>query len=576
MSGFSLILVVGWPVAGGLVRIAEWRPNAPTGSTHHDTVAEGEAAIARRLDDAMASGVRVLIGVDGGADFAGLPVVRGLQRRYGARLGLWPATAEGAIVLAPVRAAIMSVFPVLGEAREDLQLRSLAAALGRMAEGGALNPLLSAGGDVLGAGAEDTLREAAAPSPGDCYALPAGSVWTPVDTALGALRASLGPVAAVEEVTLSQAAGRYLAHEVRAVRANPPAANSAVDGYAFRHADIPQTAPAAGLAPGRSAAGTPHAGVLPKGAALRILTGALIPEGADTVLLQEDATVDGDTLRMRALPRRGANIRAAGEDVEAGEAILPAGHLLRPQDLALIAAVGVGPVQVRRRLRVGVLSTGDELAEAGEQAAPERIYDANRPMLMSVLGRWGYDAVDLGRAPDDRWALQAALDDAGGRVDAVLTSGGASGGDEDHVSALLAEAGDLITWRVAMKPGRPLVLGRWAGAQVFGLPGNPVAALVTTVIFARPALGVMAGGAWAEAAAWQMPAAFAKRKKAGRREYLRARLNPAGEVEVFASEGSGRISGLSWADGLVELPDEAANIAPGDPVRYLPWSAFGL
>ena len=206
----------------------------------------------------------------------------------------------------------------------------------------------------------------------------------------------------------------------------------------------------------------------------------------------------------------------------------------------------------------------------------ERTYDANRPMLLSLIRRWGFTALDLGPVPDDRAALRARFDRAADEAHALITSGGASAGDEDHVSALLKEAGALNDWRIALKPGRPLALGLWNGTPVFGLPGNPVAALVCTLIFARPALYRLAGAPWTEPQAFTVPAAFSKSKKPGRREYLRARLTEEGAAEVFPSEGSGRISGLAWADGLVELDDGARDIAPGDPVRYLPYAGFGL
>jgi molybdopterin molybdotransferase len=195
-------------------------------------------------------------------------------------------------------------------------------------------------------------------------------------------------------------------------------------------------------------------------------------------------------------------------------------------------------------------------------------------MLLEAIRAWQMIPVDLGHANDTADAVAAALDGARGRVDAILTSGGASAGDEDHVSKLLRERGSLETWRIAMKPGRPLALGLWQSIPVFGLPGNPVAAYVCAMIFARPALGVLAGAPWHIPRGLTLPAAFSKSKKAGRREYLRARLNGQGAVEVFASEGSGRISSLTWADGLVELADAARDIKPGDPVRYLPFSAF--
>jgi molybdopterin molybdotransferase len=197
-------------------------------------------------------------------------------------------------------------------------------------------------------------------------------------------------------------------------------------------------------------------------------------------------------------------------------------------------------------------------------------------MLMALAAGWGCEVVDLGHAPDDARRIAARLDRGAARADVILTSGGASAGVEDHVARLLRERGNLAAWRIAVKPGRPLALALWQGVPVFGLPGNPVAALVCALIFARPALALMAGEGWREPQGFTVPAAFAKSKKAGRREYLRARLNAAGAAEVFASEGSGRVSGLAWAGGLVELPDAAVDVAPGDPVRFLPYASFGI
>ena len=408
----------------------------------------------------------------------------------------------------------------------------------------------------------------------DCFALPAGVEWTPVDAALAHLKAQLSAVTGVEALTLEQALGRVLAEDVTATRANPPLPNTAVDGYGF-------AGPAATgvhvmpLVAGRAAAGLAFDGDVPAGHAIRILTGASLPQGVDTVILQEDVTVEDGQIAFHGPLKQGANTRKAGEDVMAGDIVARAGRRLTPADLALMAAVGVDRIEVRKPLRVGVLSTGDEVVPAGAEAKAGQIYDANRPMLLGLIRAFGHMPVDLGIAPDDPIALRDILDDAAGRVDAVLTSGGASSGDEDHVSALLKDAGAMALWRIAVKPGRPLALGLWQGVPVFGLPGNPVAAMVCSLIFARPALAVLAGEDWADPQGFDVPAGFEKSKKAGRREYLRARMRD-GAVEVFASEGSGRISGLSWAEGLVELPDGAAEVTRGDPVRFIPFGSFGL
>lgn len=408
----------------------------------------------------------------------------------------------------------------------------------------------------------------------DCFALPAGIRWTPVDDALARLRERLDTVTAIETLPLDRAVGRVLACDVKALRSNPPLPNTAVDGYGFA-GPIAAGAHVLPLVAGRAAAGIPFDGLVPKGSAIRVLTGAPLPQGVDTVILEEDVTCEAGQIAFHGPLKAGANARRAGEDVQASDIVLSKGRVVTPADLALAAAIGVSKLSVHRMLRVGVLSTGDELVEAGQAAAEGQIYDANRPMLLALLGQMGFAATDLGRASDDRAALQTRLDRAATEVDVIVTSGGASAGDEDHVSALLREAGAMQQWRIALKPGRPLALGMWQGVPVFGLPGNPVAALVCALIFARPAMGVMAGADWVDPQGFLVPANFEKRKKAGRREYLRARIRQ-GSVEVFGSEGSGRISGLSWAEGLVELNDEAAHIKPGDYVRFIPYSSFAL
>ena len=408
--------------------------------------------------------------------------------------------------------------------------------------------------------------------------LPPGVDWTPVGEVLERLKTSITPIESRLELPLSEAAGHVLAEDAVARRSHPPAANSAVDGYGYAFGTIDFNAGPVRLAEGRAAAGVAFPGAVPAGQMLRILTGAALPEGVDTVLLQEHARVENGLLIAGRPPKKtGENTRRAGEDMQAGQVALKAGAVLRGPDIGLAAALGIRSVTVRPKLHVGVLSTGEELVgHAQADAAPALTPDANRPMLLSVLSRLGYVPVDLGIARDDRAMIRAALNGALGRVDAILTSGGASQGDEDHVSSLLREEGQLQDWRVAMKPGRPVALAHWQGVPVFGLPGNPVAAMVCTMVFALPALSLRAGAGWREPRGFEVPANFAKVKQAGRREYLRARLTAEGWAEVFPSEGSGRISGLSWADGLVELSDEARDIQPGDRVRFIPWTAYGI
>jgi molybdopterin molybdotransferase len=351
----------------------------------------------------------------------------------------------------------------------------------------------------------------------DCFAMPQGVSWIPVDEALARLREALEPVTDVETVPIASAAGKVLASECIARRSNPPAANSAVDGYGFSHVTTGSGVQRLPLVAGRAAAGQPFAGTVPPGSAIRILTGAILPDGVDTVVLEEDTATDRNAVAFDGPVKPGSNTRRAGEDVEEGALALPAGHRLRPQDLALLTALGIAEVVVHRQLRVGVLSTGDEiLPDPATSAAKHQIYDANRPMLLSLAHEWDFTPVDLGHVCDEPDEIAARLDKGASEADVILTSGGASAGDEDHVSRLLRERGNLSSWRIAIKPGRPLALALWKGVPVFGMPGNPVAAFVCALIFARPALSLLSGEGWSEPAGYLVPAAFSKDKPKGR------------------------------------------------------------
>lgn len=526
-------------------------------------------------------------GAVGGQVLTGLPVLARLRQKCAGQIAVWPFEP----LTRPV--AFVEIWPGLinpavkeaeagGGIRDAHQVQLLARAVSRLPED-RLAAMLAVEapeeGWIMGQGFESELTEAARgplqppPLRDDCFALPAGVDWTPVDDALAMLQDRLHAVVGQEDIKLSDAAGRILAKDVIAQRSNPPLPNTAVDGYGFAFDSLGEGDQVLPLVPGRAAAGLAFDGTVPPGHAIRILTGAALPDGVDTVILQEDVTVGTAEIAFREGVKPGANTRKAGEDVHAGDVALRHGRKLTPADLALAAAIGVARLTVHKRLRVAVLSTGDELVEAGDVAAPGQIFDANRPMLTALMAEFGYACLDLGRVPDDRETLRGVLDRAAQEADVIVTSGGASSGDEDHVSALLTQAGAMAEWRVALKPGRPLALGLWRGVPVFGLPGNPVAALVCTLVFARPAMGLLSGQGWVAPQGFDVPAGFAKSKKPGRREYLRARMR-GGRAEVFKSEGSGRISGLSWAEGLVELPDGAAEIAEGDPVRFIPFGSF--
>lgn len=517
-------------------------------------------------------------GAVGSQVLMGLPILSRLKKRFDA--AVWPFEPLTKDV------AFVEIWPSLtlgsgpaDEIKDAWQVREVARTVSNLAPN-VLQQLLDVDapeeGWIFGLGHEKQLRDAASQPPqltNDCFALPPGVHWTPVHEALDLLQERLSPVTAVETVPVGAATGRVLAQDVVARRSNPPLQNTAVDGYGFAGAKKSGVHKMP-LAKGRAAAGDAP-GALRTGEAVRILTGAALPQGVDTVVLQEDVTIHDGHITFRGPIKEGANTRRAGEDVEAGATALMKGTRVGPAEAALLAAIGTKEVSVHSPLRVAVLSTGAELVEAGNEAFPGQIFDANRPMLLELIRSFGHVPIDMGRVPDGRVILAQRLDEAAKTSNLILTSGGASAGDEDHVSALLREAGAMTLWRIAVKPGRPLALGMWSGTPVFGLPGNPVAAMTCAMVIAAPAMARLAGQNWQQPQGFDVPAGFSKNKKAGRTEYLRARMRD-GQAEVFASEGSGRISGLSWAEGFVELPDPAAEIKVGTMVRYIPFGSFGF
>ncbi|TQF82543.1 molybdopterin molybdotransferase MoeA [Elioraea sp. Yellowstone] len=409
----------------------------------------------------------------------------------------------------------------------------------------------------------------------DCFAF--GAALLPVDVAVAELRVRLGPVTGIEQVPLHAAVGRILAEDLVAPVDLPPFANSAVDGYALRHADLAPDAETILRVGGRVPAGGALARPIRPGEAIRIFTGAPMPEGADTVMMQEDAVLLPDgRVRLPAGLKRGANARSAGEDVRAGATALPAGRLLRPQDVGMAAALGRDTLAVRTRLRVALFSTGDELAPPGAPLPPLKVYDSNRFTLHAALTRLGCAVTDLGILPDSRAAVAEALAAAAPAHDLLLTSGGVSTGEEDHVKAAVEAAGSLFFWRLAIKPGRPVALGQVGGTAFAGLPGNPVAVVVTFVHIVRPLALLLAGGAAPPPLRFPVRAGFRYRKKAGRREYVRASLATGAdgvpEARNFPREGAGLLSSLVETDGLVELGETTTTLAPGETVAFLPFS----
>ena len=376
------------------------------------------------------------------------------------------------------------------------------------------------------------------------------------------------------EVSLAAACGAVLAEDVRAPIDLPPETNSAVDGYAVRHADLRADAPTILPVGGRVAAGHAHPGVLPARHAGRVFTGAMLPHGADTVMMQEDATERDGQVTLQPGIARGANRRPAGEDVARGALALPAGKRLMPPDIGLLAALGFQRVPVRAPLRVALFSTGDELVDAPTARGPGSVYDANRPMLAALLRRLGAEIDDGGILPDDQAATGRALRSAAATADLVLTSGGVSAGEEDHVRRAIEAAGSLAFWKVAIKPGRPVALGSIGAVPLLGLPGNPVAALVTFATLGRALFNRLAGAVHTDLPRYKVPAGFAYRKKPGRREYLRVQFDAAGRAHRYPKEGAGILTSLTESDALMELPEAMTELAAGDLVPCIPMVAL--
>lgn len=416
----------------------------------------------------------------------------------------------------------------------------------------------------------------------DCFAF--SGPLLPVDEVERIIRERVAPVAEIETVALAAANGRVIARDVVAPIDLPPFDNSAVDGYAVRHADLDATAETRLAVVERVTAGHAAARSLPAGAAVRIFTGAPMPAGADTVFMQEDVHAERDSVIVPPGLKAGANRRLAGEDVRAGSVVLPAGRRLLAQDVALAAAVGLTALDVFRRVRIAVFSTGDEIVEPGMPRPGPALFDANRYLLAGLIERLGAAPTDLGILPDDPGQLARALAAAAADHDLVVTSGGVSTGEADHVRHAVEAVGRLVFWRVAIKPGRPVAMGVIPGAQAgasaafVGLPGNPAAVYVTFARVVRPLILRLAGAEAAPLVALPVRAAFAYRKKAGRREYVRVKLARAADGAVdavkHAQEGAGIITSLTETDGLVELPEDTTVVAPGATVGFLSYAAL--
>lgn len=421
----------------------------------------------------------------------------------------------------------------------------------------------------------------------DCYA-PKGAGLLPLDDALARIVSGFGPAVDTETVPLASARGRVLAEPVTAPIDVPPAAVSAMDGYGYAAAS--GAAASGGAGPftlpvvGRVPAGSVFSGTVGAGQAVRIFTGAPVPAGVDTVAMQEDCTAHEDgSVTVNRPPKPGANIRPAGEDMRAGAVVLHPGARLRAQDVGLAAAVGRAGLRVRQRVTVVLFSTGDELREPGTPKPEGAIYDANRYTIAAQLQALGVEVEDLGILPDRAEVVRDALAGAAARGHLIVTSGGVSVGEEDHVKAAVNALGGIDLWRLAIKPGKPVALGKIRGGRVggtpfLGLPGNPVSAMVTFMLIGRPLVMRLMGVEKTAAPRCLAVAGFSFRKKAGRREFLRATLGTGPDglpvAHKFPNDSSGVLTSMVEADGLVDIPADTQEVREGDMVAFLPFTGL--
>jgi len=390
-----------------------------------------------------------------------------------------------------------------------------------------------------------------------------------VDEARAALLAGAAPVPETETVATLAAAGRVLAADQFSTVDVPPLDNTSMDGYAVRSADCASGEARLAVAQ-RIPAGRIGAPLAP-GTAARIFTGAPVPPGADAVVMQEMCTAEGDHVVVRHRPHPGEWVRLAGEDIRAGSRILARCARLTPQACGLAASVGLAVLPVHRRLRVAVFFTGNELVMPGERLPEGAIYNSNRFTITGLLQRLGCEVNDLGIVPDSLVATREAFRRAAASSDLIVTSGGMSVGEEDHVKAAVEAEGRLDMWKIAVKPGKPLAFGHVGDAAFIGLPGNPVSLFVTAVVFVRPFVLRCQGASAVDPLAYPMRADFDWTKPDARREFLRVKLNDTGGLDLYPNQGSAVLTSAVWADGLLDNP-ERHPIARGDMVRFLPFS----
>ncbi len=399
-----------------------------------------------------------------------------------------------------------------------------------------------------------------------------------VEQARQRIAALVTPLSGSEQLPIRSALGRILATPIISTINVPPYTNSAMDGYALRGADLPASGETRLRVIGRAMAGAPFAGTVGAGEAVRIMTGAAMPEGADTVLMQEVVQVDGDHIQIGSGHKAGDNVRHAGEDMAVGATVLAPGKQLLPAELGVLASLGIPEVRVYRRLRVAFFSTGDELRSLGEPLEAGQIYDSNRYTLHGMLTRLGVELLDLGVIRDDREAIRQAFRDAAAQADVVITSGGVSVGEADFVKQTLDELGQVDFWKIAMKPGKPLAFGKLGAALFFGLPGNPVSVMATFYEFVQPALQIMQGMTAPLSLIVRVPCATTLKKQAGRLEYQRGILQ-ADANGVLTVSGSGRqgshvLSSMSKANCFIILAAESTGVQAGELVEVQPFAGL--
>ena len=393
----------------------------------------------------------------------------------------------------------------------------------------------------------------------------------PVRKAREYINRFLAPIEDLEDVGILESLDRVIGEDIKSPLSVPPYDNSAMDGYAVISDDLASSEETKLKVVGKAFAGHPFEGILSHGCAVRIMTGAIIPQGANTVVMQENARSDSEHVYIKGYQAKGVNTRSAGEDLKVGEIALSKGKLVRPGDMGLLASLGVGQVRVYRKLKVACFSTGDELVPIGNQLGPGQIHDSNRYSLNGLLGRINCEIIDMGIIPDNKNAVEAALNEASQVADVIITTGGVSVGEADYIKEILSKLGEVLFWKIAMKPGRPLAYGKINSSHFFGLPGNPVSVVVTFYQFVQDALKKLQGQTKASLGFCQTVRCVSNiRKVPGRTEFQRGillRKNNEWVVQTTGDQGSGILSSISQADCFIILDSEDGNIDSGEMVQ---------